>query len=427
MISGLKTDRGAGSKNKGNEDNVITLELQIDKGPDRGKYKLLALADGMGGLKKGEIASALTIKGIAKSLINRLVSEESFFSQNDKPLDPELLLKESIEITNLLVYNVSKREGNTSMGSTIVAGLIKNGKLFIGHVGDSRAYLVRRDKIEKLTKDHSLIQVLYESNLINTAEIKEYPQKNVITRAIGFAPRVEVEINEKRNGKPVTLQSNDIIILCSDGITNVLNESEMLKVTADKPHNPQLIANELVNKANFKGTDDNATALCAIVEKEDLLPAENIKIKMKVDKKQTPIPTVILPPPVILCPYCGHKNFLGDIYCNLCRKNQIFIHTNPMIVIIDGPEKGKNIEINKDEIYIGRDEEGNDMHIKEPQGREFISKKHIKITKKGDDYWIEDLNSKNGTKVRGLQIHGKELRLQKGDFIIIGMNTLEFR
>jgi protein phosphatase len=389
----------------------------------------------MGGLDKGEIASALTIRGITKHLINRLVSEKGKFSSEEEAVEPGELLKEAIEMSNLLVYNVSKRDKWTGdMGSTVVAGLIKSGKLFIAHVGDSRAYLIRKDRIEKLTTDHSLVQALYESHLINTSQFQSHPQKNVITRAIGFSPKVEVEINEKRKGKPVTLQENDFILLCSDGLSNVLEEETDILVTVKKNNNnPQLIVDELIDLANLRETDDNATIICAAIEAKDLGVSRNIwasakkSVPKRLKAKQTKIPTVTLTPPVILCHYCGHKNFLGDLNCYSCGKSQAFILRKPEIVIIDGPDKGKNLVIEKDEIYIGREEDCNDIVIHEPQGREFVSRKHLKIFKSCEEYWMEDLMSSNGTKIRGQQIRGKKFKLLDKDVIVIGMNTLEFR
>jgi len=433
MLLGLKTDIGSGNREKGNEDNLIALNFHIDKGPDCGEYHILLLADGMGGFDKGEMASALTIRGITKHLINRLVTEKGTFSSSEEAADPGELLKEAVEMSNLLVYNVSKRDKwSGEMGSTVVAGLIKSGKLFIAHVGDSRAYLIRKDRIEKLTTDHSLVQALYESHLINTSQFQSHPQKNVITRAIGFAPKVEVEINEKRKGKPVTLQENDFIMLCSDGLSNVLEEeADILETVKKHNNNPRLIVDELIELANLRETDDNATIICASVEAKDLKCARNIAFpgKKSVPKKakQTKVPTVTLSPPVILCHYCGHKNFLGDLNCSSCGKSQTFIVRKPEIIIIDGPDKGKSLVIEKDEIYIGREEDCNDIVIHEPHGREFISRKHLKIFKTCDEYWIEDLMSSNGTKIRGQQIRGKKLKLLDRDMIVIGMNTLEFR
>jgi len=433
MLLGLKTDIGSGNREKGNEDNLIALNLYIDKGPNCGEYHILLLADGMGGLDKGEMASALTIRGITKHLINRLVTEKGIFPSPEEPVEPGALLKEAIEMSNLLVYNTGKRDKwSGEMGSTIVAGLIKNGKLFIAHVGDSRAYLIRKDRIEKLTTDHSLVQALYESHLINTSQFHSHPQKNVITRAIGFAPKVEIEINEKRKGKPVTLQENDFILLCSDGLSNVMEEeTDILGTVKKHSNNPQLIVNELIELANLRETDDNATVICASIEAKDLDFSRNItaSVKKSVSKKakQTKVPTVTLSPPVILCHYCGHKNVLGDVNCSSCGKSQIFILRKPEIIIIDGPDKGKSLVMEHDEIYIGREEDCNDLVIHEPHGREFISRKHLKIFKSCEEYWIEDLMSSNGTKIRGQQIRGKKIKLLDRDLIVLGMNTLEFR
>ncbi len=98
MLLGLKTDIGSGNREKGNEDNLIALNLYIDKGPNCGEYHILLLADGMGGLDKGEMASALTIRGITKHLINRLVTEKGIFPSPEEPVEPGALLKEAIEM-----------------------------------------------------------------------------------------------------------------------------------------------------------------------------------------------------------------------------------------------------------------------------------------------------------------------------------------
>jgi protein phosphatase len=271
MISALKTDVGCGKRGKGNEDNLISLKLHIEKGPDRGIYHLFAVADGMGGHEKGELASALVIRGIVKTFVNKLVSDKGRFSDKDKPLEPSLLLQECVEMANLLIYNISSREKHTSqMGSTIVSALIKNGKLFIAHVGDSRAYLIRKDKFERLTTDHSLVQALYDGHSINTSELYKHPQKNVITRALGFHPKIEVEINEKRKGKPVTLQNNDVIILCSDGISGVLEEEELLLLVEQNNYNPHVIVDEIIKLAKLRETDDNATVICNLIQRKDI-------------------------------------------------------------------------------------------------------------------------------------------------------------
>ena len=146
------------------------------------------------------------------------------------------------------------------MGTTIVGGVIKNnGNGYIINVGDSRAYYIsrRNDAIEQVTRDHSLVEELVEYGAITKDQARRHPQRNVITRALGSEATVEADYYE------VNLQSGDILLLCSDGLSNLISELEMLDYAKEYPE-PELLCRALMSKALMRGAPDNVTVLAVM-------------------------------------------------------------------------------------------------------------------------------------------------------------------
>ena len=215
--------------------------------PAESKINLYILADGMGGYKGGEIASRLATIS-AKNYI------ENNFENLTKDKDEILkLIRNAMEYANMVVYEKSKEEQELDgMGTTLEVCLIYNNRAYIGHVGDSRIYRIRKEFIRKLTTDHSYVQKLVNDGTITKEEAQNHPKKNMLMKALGCAVFVEPDVMVKGFVK------DDIILMCSDGLTNMIKEEEIYEIIKEDYKNaPQ----KLVDKANENGGYDNITAL----------------------------------------------------------------------------------------------------------------------------------------------------------------------
>ena len=211
------------------------------------EVKLYLLADGMGGYKGGEIASNLAIK-CTKNYI-----ENNF---KETPKDRESLIQliaSSMEYANMVVYEKSRENKEyEGMGTTLEVCLIYNNKAYIGHIGDSRIYRIRKTFIRKLTTDHSYVQKLVKDGTITKEEAEVHPKKNMLTKALGCVQTVEPDVYTK------TFIKDDIILMCSDGLTNMIREEEISKII--KQDKEKAIEN-LVKQANDNGGLDNITVV----------------------------------------------------------------------------------------------------------------------------------------------------------------------
>lgn len=209
--------------------------------------QLCLLADGMGGYKGGEIASKLAVESAKKYIENNFSNN---FSDKEEILK---LIGNAVEYANMVVYEKSKEVKELEgMGTTLEVCLIYNNKAYIGHVGDSRIYRIRKDVIRKLTKDHSYVQQLVEDKKITREEAKVHPKKNMLTRALGCTPYVEPDLRARN------FEKGDIFIMCSDGLTNMVEEKriyELIKQDISKA------TNNLINEANSAGGYDNITVI----------------------------------------------------------------------------------------------------------------------------------------------------------------------
>jgi serine/threonine protein phosphatase PrpC len=214
---------------------------------DTDEPKMYILADGMGGYKGGEIASKLSTDSVRKYIQNNF---NSITKEKEEILK---LIKSAVEYANMVVYEKSKEipelEG---MGTTIEVCLIYNNKAYIGHVGDSRIYRIRKDVIRKLTKDHSYVQKLVEDKKITREEAKIHPKKNMLTKALGCTPYVEPDIRARN------FEKGDIFIICSDGLTNMLDEKRIYELVKE---NINVAADKLIEEANNAGGYDNITVI----------------------------------------------------------------------------------------------------------------------------------------------------------------------
>lgn len=234
---GFATD--VGRKRMQNQDHGTAI-------PDLG---LFIVADGMGGHRGGETASAISVETISAEIA----------SLTERNWDPKSTLIHAIQTANRAIFEKSETDPHLQgMGTTTTALLFKDQTLTIGHVGDSRCYLLRPHQIWQVTRDHSLVQEKLDAGLITRDEIKTDQMKNVITRSVGFEQELEVEIYQ------LEPQAGDCFLICSDGLSGLVEDSRILKVVqrhAFEDKNLQGAVLELIAAANANGGDDNITSI----------------------------------------------------------------------------------------------------------------------------------------------------------------------
>lgn len=234
-----KTD--VGRAREINQDAYYVSDIKDD-------IKLFVLADGMGGYKGGEIASSLAVESVKNYICVNFAKIEN--KEKDVILN---LIEGAIEYANNVVYEKSKEDIELrDMGTTLEVCLIHGNKVFIGHVGDSRVYRIRKNIIRKLTTDHSYVEKLVKEGSISKEEAYNHPKKNMLLKAIGCDSLVEPDVFYK------AFLKDDILLICSDGLTNMLKEREIYDVLLKNPDKPE---NALINRANIVGGYDNITAI----------------------------------------------------------------------------------------------------------------------------------------------------------------------
>jgi serine/threonine protein phosphatase PrpC len=206
-----------------------------------------AVADGMGGAQAGEVASRLAAAAFRE------------FHEADE-LGPEQRLEAIIQEANRRIFERSQEDtGLSGMGTTITAALLGDDAIAIGHVGDSRAYLIRDEALEQLTQDHSLVADLIRSGRLTPEEAEEHPQRSVITRALGTDADVDVDTFL------VDAKPGDVFLICSDGLTSMVSEEEILKRLGEAEGLEQA-TKALIKAANKRGGEDNITVILFRVE-----------------------------------------------------------------------------------------------------------------------------------------------------------------
>ena len=208
------------------------------------------VCDGMGGANGGNIASETAAKTVSDQI---KMSYRNEMSSNSI----KYLLMSAITAANSDVYDMAmKDESLSGMGTTVVAVIVVNGLAHIAHAGDSRAYLLRGNEIHRLTVDHSMVQTLLDHGKLTEDEAKVHPNKNIITRALGVEKHVVADLSE------VYLQENDVLLFCTDGLTNYVDEINILKLLKeDASKAPE----KLIQMANKAGGGDNITAVSLLV------------------------------------------------------------------------------------------------------------------------------------------------------------------
>ena len=235
LITCSKTD--IGRKRVLNQDTVYSCNVPL------GNLKnLFIVADGMGGHKAGDYASSYTVSAIER---------EVELNEGDKPVK---IINEAILTANKEVYDKAHAEEDfAGMGTTVVVATIMDNTLYVGNVGDSRLYVLN-DEITQITKDHSLVEEMVRIGEIKREDARLHPDKNIITRAIGAEPTVAADFFE------VELKDGDIVLMCSDGLSNMVEDGEILSIVKDNiKGNCEVrdMADELIRVANRNGGKDN--------------------------------------------------------------------------------------------------------------------------------------------------------------------------
>jgi len=211
---------------------------------------LFAVADGMGGAQAGEIASKLAATVLEDTDSGSLSGPERVAS----------LIQEA----NRRVHERSNTDPATSgMGTTMTVALVESDGVVIGHVGDSRAYLVRDGGIEQITEDHSLVNELVKTGRLSSGEAETHPQRSVITRAVGTDPDVDVD------SFIVDARAGDVFLLCSDGLTDMVSDDEILAAVQEHRNDLKRLTKALVSAANRGGGEDNITVVAFAIGEED--------------------------------------------------------------------------------------------------------------------------------------------------------------
>ncbi len=224
-----------------NEDNYCVLEKD---------YGLFIVADGMGGHNAGEVASSIAVDNIKDHIIK-------YISTNIEEQLIKGIIYEAFNKANENIYAHAKENLYCDgMGTTTTLALKINSTLYIGHVGDSRAYIIRDNDIQQITSDHSLVAELVRSGNITETEAMEHPRKNIITRALGIDKNIKVDIFT------TSFLPSDILILCTDGLSNFVDKHEIEKIALEIKDSKE-ICERLVSMANKRGGYDNITVLVA--------------------------------------------------------------------------------------------------------------------------------------------------------------------
>ena len=248
---GMLTD--VGQVRTVDEDSILAADLSFGVNSESSKFLLLAVADGMGGHAKGEEASKIALNAIARAVIPDLLNNTSFTK----------ILEKGIQNANQdILDHTAENPEASGMGTTSVCAVVKDNQIHLANVGDSRAYRVSDDEICRVTKDHSYVQALIDEGEITEEQAREHPRKNEITRAVGIMPSIEVDTMK------LTLDSDESLLLCCDGVIAHLSDDDIHKIIRDSP-DPQTACQEIVDMANERGGSDNISLIILSSEGSD--------------------------------------------------------------------------------------------------------------------------------------------------------------
>jgi len=246
------TDVGRVRQN--NEDSVYALNENQPLNDDISSYGIYIIADGMGGHQAGEVASKMATNTIPPAIIDELKQTHS-----SAPSD---IIEKAIKKANDEIVELagSKSELN-SMGTTVTLGLRLGNCFYLGHVGDSRAYLLRKGKLHQITEDHSLVARLIKEKLITAQEAKTHPDRGKILRCLGTSGTVNVDgYNQDGKDHKLVFREGDGLLICSDGLTGYASDRDILECLKQNP-DPESACKSLIDLANSGGGGDNVSVI----------------------------------------------------------------------------------------------------------------------------------------------------------------------
>ena len=209
---------------------------------------LVVVADGMGGHKAGEVASSLAVNELAKRF-----GELSSIGTKEEAV---IWLKEIIDEINVKILRYAEEHVDaTGLGTTCVCSIITDDFLLFANVGDSSGYVLKNGRLYKVTRDHTLVNILLENGELTESEAKTHPQKNVLMKALGAAEEIDVDIFDVE-------KTLDGVLLCSDGLTNMVSVEQMEKILGDNELDLEEQVGKMIMKANMRGGTDNITVAC---------------------------------------------------------------------------------------------------------------------------------------------------------------------
>jgi len=244
----------------------LVRELNEDNFKLATEENLAVVCDGMGGHAAGEVASQLAVDSIVDVIVapDKFQPIPSALDVDDDFGDEGRLLVHAIRLANRRIFNQSAQDADVrGMGTTVVAAQIIDDYAIVCHVGDSRVYRFRNGNLEQLTVDHSWVNELISSNQLTEEESKSFANKNVITRALGTRENVKVDIRRDR------VNEGDIYLLCSDGLSGFVSDSDILKSLSETDRSLDKTAKELIERANAGGGEDNITAALIRIDSTD--------------------------------------------------------------------------------------------------------------------------------------------------------------
>lgn len=237
-----------------NQDNLGVRDNPRDARVKK-KGPLYVLCDGMGGHAAGEVASQLAVQTIL----------DDYYAASE--MDPEMSLRQAIRRANARIFaEAAEKPERQGMGTTVVGVAVQGDEFTVAHVGDSRVYLLRDGQLQQLTRDHSWVQEQMDLNMIDPAQARSHPMRNLISRALGAGSDVEVDTSHQH------LQVGDVLLLCSDGLTGPLTDEQIRTILLEEP-DPHQAVPRLIAAANAAGGPDNISAIVIKAHEVGVAPA----------------------------------------------------------------------------------------------------------------------------------------------------------
>jgi protein phosphatase len=236
-----------GRQRQHNEDSYLVAD----------EAKLFLVADGMGGHAAGEIASRIAVDSISEFILHTKEDDGTWPHAYDEHFKRSTnRLMAAVRLANTRVLEAMRKDARLrGMGTTVVACLADGETMSVAHVGDSRAYMIRNNQLQRITNDHSWVFEQVQAGMLTEAEAEKHPLRNVITRALGGALQVTPDASE------IEVKEGDMFLLCSDGLTGMVPEEEILKLVTQSNGDLEKACQKLIEEANERGGLDNVTAI----------------------------------------------------------------------------------------------------------------------------------------------------------------------